>query len=167
MDYLESEEGALKLAMENEKMASEFYEKARGVSKTELSKRTFEFLAKQEVEHFDMLKKMQEHEFEFNPNYQADENAVKLFFDKRKEYDSKLQGMDELEAYKMGMELEKKSYEFYKKAFENAENEDIKKFFKFLMEWESKHYHLLENAMHYLEDPVQYNVEQEQWDFEG
>ena len=137
MDYLESERKALELAMQNEKMAYEFYEKAMNTSTSELSRITFRFLSKQELEHFDMLKKMKEDRFSFDAHYETDENAVKEFFNKRAKYKDKIMDMSELEAYKMGMELEQKSYDFYKKAAETAQSEKMKKFLRFLMEWES------------------------------
>ncbi|MEE9192561.1 MAG: ferritin family protein [Candidatus Aerophobetes bacterium] len=59
---------------------------------------------------------------------------------------------DELEALKIGMDMESKSVEFYQGALEKAEDSPLKRFFTRVIEEEKQHYQLLQNTHSYLED---------------
>ena len=74
---------------------------------------------------------------------------------------------DDIEAHKTALELEKKSYEFYEKQYEQTDDPELKKFFKFLMEQENAHYQLIQNAYHYIQNPEHFFAEEEKWIVEG
>ena len=59
---------------------------------------------------------------------------------------------DELEALKIGMDMESKSVEFYQGALEKTQDSHQKAFFRRLIEEEKEHYELLQNTHSYLED---------------
>jgi len=59
---------------------------------------------------------------------------------------------DELEALKIGMDMESKSVEFYQGALEKTQDSHQKAFFNRLIDEEKEHYELLQNTRSYLKD---------------
>jgi len=175
-DYLVDEVKALKLALENEIKSHEFYKEAEKKSQNDLGKKTFAFLAKQELGHITKIKKFIT---ELNENFthiDIQMESEKDFFEKSKtffehtikHFAQKLKAdSSDLKAYKVAMEIERSGHDFYKKAYEKAKTKNIKAFFKFLMEQEQLHYQLLENTYSYMKNPEGFFLDQENWNFEG
>ena len=59
---------------------------------------------------------------------------------------------DELEALKIGMDMELKSVQFYQKALERSKDDHQKAFLRRLVEEEKEHFQLLQNAHSYLKN---------------
>ena len=72
-----------------------------------------------------------------------------------------------LNAYEVGMDLEKKGYDFYKKIADDTNNPAAKKLFDFLAKEESLHYDLLEDTHLYLSNPAEWFHKEEKWLVEG
>jgi rubrerythrin len=74
---------------------------------------------------------------------------------------------DLVEAYSVAMDLEKQSYDFYEKLYQEASNPKVKDFLKFLMGEENNHYEILQETLEYLDHPGDWFREQERWLVEG
>ncbi len=72
-----------------------------------------------------------------------------------------------MHAYEVGMDLEKKGYDFYKKIAGETEEPAAKKLFEFLAKEESIHYDLLEDTHLYLSNPSEWFHKEEKWLVEG
>jgi rubrerythrin len=174
-DYLKDELKALKLALENEKRVRAFYLEHAARLKNELAKKTFIFLADEELKHIDAInafnKSIHEGDEPGIDSGTEDEavNEVKEFFSDsvKTAVEKAVASQSDLKAYEAGLTLEQKSYDFYKKAAEKAEHPNVKKLFEFLMKEENAHYALISNAISYFKNPDEYFQGKESWFFEG
>jgi rubrerythrin len=73
------------------------------------------------------------------------------------------------QAYEHAMQLENEAYNFYKEraAEAEAEADDVKDFFNWLMKQEMAHYDFLRLGYDFIKDPEHYNINNEEWLFEG
>lgn len=174
-DYLKSEIKALKLAIGNEKTIREFYLKNAAKMKSEIAKKTFLFLADEELKHIDAINSFNKSIHDGNePDIDSgteDEavNAVKEFFSDtvKTAVEKAVASQSDIKAYEAGLVLEQKGYEFYKKSAQKAEHPNVKKLFEFLTKEENGHYALISNALNYLKSPDDYFESEESWFFEG
>jgi len=174
-DYLKDDILALKLAIEYEKKIRAFYLEHAEKLKSELAKKTFIFLADEELKHIEAIKAFNKsiHDGE-EPMIDAgteDEaiNRAKEFFSKGMEEQAEKAkaSANELKVYELGLEMEQNGYDFYKKSSEKAEHANVKKLFDFLVKEENGHYALLSNAINYFKHPDEYFQDEESWFFEG
>ncbi|HVN67254.1 MAG TPA: ferritin family protein, partial [Candidatus Sulfotelmatobacter sp.] len=71
--------------------------------------------------------------------------------------------LDLTEAYRTGMALEKKSYNYYEQMMLKASDPKERRFFIFLMGQEETHYELLAETLQYLDKTGDWYREQERW----
>jgi rubrerythrin len=174
-DYLKDDFKALKLAIDNEKTIRAFYLKNAKKLKNEIARKTFIFLADEELKHIDAIdafsKSIREGDEPFVEAGTEDEaiNEVREFFSDtvKVAVEKAVAGESDLKAYEAGLVLEQKGYDFYKKSAEKAEHLNVKKLFEFLMKEENSHYALISNALNYLKNPDEYFQGEESWFFEG
>jgi rubrerythrin len=174
-DYLKDELKALKLAIDNEKTIRAFYLKNAKKLKNEIARKTFIFLADEELKHIDAIdafnKSIHEGDEPFVESGTEDEalNEVREFFSDtvKVAVEKAVASESDLKAYEAGLVLEQKGYEFYKKSADKAEHPNVKKLFEFLMKEENSHYALISNALNYLKNPDEYFQGEESWFFEG
>ncbi len=171
-DY-SSEKDALKAAMQNEIDSRKLYLDAEKTAKTEISKKTFAYLAAQEFLHLEKLKRVEvvlaksvdiDIEQEMISNL---DDTKQLFKHNIKEWGQKLADAKDFEAYEIAMEVETKGYNFYEEAAKETENRKIKRFFLYLRDEEASHFELLQNMENFLKNPGQWNADNEKWFFEG
>jgi len=174
-DYLVNELKAMKLAIENEHKVRDFYlEHAKELS-DELAKKTFIFLADEELKHIDAITEFMKSihegnvpEIEGGPEDEAIGRTKEFFSLSIKEYALKAKATKkDISVYELGLEMELKGYNFYKKSAEEATHPNVKALFEFLVKEEDSHYHLLQNALDYFKDPESYFQSEESWLFEG
>jgi len=174
-DYLKDELKALKMAIDYEKKIRSFYLKHSEKIKNNLAKKTFVFLADEELKHIDAIKafnkSIHDGEEPMIDSGTEDEaiNRVKEFFSKGMEEAAKKAraSENELKIYELGLQMEQNGYDFYKQASEKAEHPNVKNLFEFLLKEENGHYALLSNAISYFKNPDEYFESQEGWFFEG
>ena len=158
-DYLKDELKAIKLATENEIRIRNFYLEHAKDMNDELAKKTFIFLANEELKHIEAIneftKSIKEHETP-KVDGESDDEAIKAKATKK-----------EISVYELGLEMELKGYNFYKKASEDAIHPNVKTLFAFLTKEENSHYLLLSNALNYFKSPEEYFQSEEDWNFEG
>jgi rubrerythrin len=174
-DYLKDELLALKLAIEFEKKIRTFYLGHAEKLKRELAKKTFVFLADEELKHIEAIKafnkSIHDGEEPMIDSGTEDEaiNRAKEFFAKSMEEQAEKTraSASELKVYELGLEMEQNGYNFYKENSEKAEHPNVKKLFDFLVKEENGHYALLSNAINYFKHPAEYFQDKESWFFEG
>jgi rubrerythrin len=160
---------SLRMALENEQKGMKMYEGFAKKAKNEITKRTFRFLADEEVKHIDSIKefaKTGKMKVKLRP---ITEVKVKTIFKTSVSHFSKKvkTGTMDIEAHKLGMELEEKSYDLYEKMAKAAKDRKSKEFFVFLMKEESLHYDLIRNAFDFISDPESWYAGEEKRMMEG
>lgn len=165
--YMSKLKNALKKALDFEKKGHRIYMNCAKKTKNPLVKDVFEYLAAQEKLHIKDIERFIEKKEIITEGDLL--NSTKAFFGMTvRRFEEKIYiSKDDIAAYENALELEKESYNYYKVEYENIEDEDAMKFFRFMMDQESAHYLLIEKAYSYLKDPFGFNVEQEEWIMEG
>ena len=92
----------------------------------------------------------------------------KLFGVSAKNFDMKAKpSSNDIEAHEIAMDLEEKSFNFYKEISEDAKDHKIKTLFEALMHEEGYHYELIKKGYDFIKDPQGFYSEQEGWLLEG
>ena len=136
----------LRNAMEIELNGIELYRTAAEKTADHQAREMFNFLADEEVKHFELLKKMYDeinngNKTEIKLPIQGKPKFGKIFSEKFME---NLKGKNyEYSVLTTGLLLEQNSQEFYRKQKELAEDEEEKALFEKLEKWESSHYQML------------------------
>lgn len=145
----------LTLAMEREKGGHDFYRDAAGKTSDPKGKRMLEWLARQEMNHFQKLSSQREalaNNGEWQKPSEVAEPALnKSEFPPISEASGEVRASTgELNALRMGIEAEKDSIELYRQAAVDSANEDAKAMFRGLVEEERGHLELLETEYEWL-----------------
>ncbi len=161
-------------AIEMEEDAQHFYQKAANEASNPLAKRTFEALSEWEVEHRKVLQEVFEKAeatgscptiSELDPEQVAMiEEAEDIFktalsdVEESVAHDPTLDG-----AYSTAMEKERKAIRFYQEKLEEADTENERMLYEFLLGQERSHLNLLATTEKYLNDTAYWHFEQEHW----
>lgn len=169
----------LKEALVIEREGEEFYRAAAENCKNPVAKHTFLSLAEQERKHaayfhahYEALAAgrqwpaLEDLDVE---SYEVPDEAKAIYDQARCEAEScDVVMCAELEQlYATAMDKERRSLELYRHQAEQAQDEQQKAFFAFLIEQERGHLEVLSNTHKYLDDPAQWFFDQEQWIVEG
>ena len=141
-------ENAIKEAIRLEINGRKFFKHAADITEHEKGKKMFRFLADEEVKHMEVFAKMfsQILESEDWKQYVRDEELrgesplVERLKDRMKNEERK----GEVEALRVGMELEKNAIDFFSKASLGADDLTAKKIFREIGEEEKFHFDLLQ-----------------------
>lgn len=160
---------AMKEALEFEKKGKEIYEDVAKSTFNPMVKKTFEYLAREEENHIaEIMKYIESQELDREFKGACMKDVEKFFNMTINEYKGGIEfSEDDKNAYENAMDLEESSYDYYKDQRENAEDERLREFFTFVMEQENAHYLMLEKTLRFIEDPANFFVENEEWNFEG
>ncbi len=123
---------ALQKAMDFEQKGHDLYVEAAENTRNPVLKKTFGYLAKQEIYHKDAIKTyMQQEHPELNFKNDSSDEVKEFFSLTGKQFKNKLAlSDDDVKAHEAVLKLEKSSYDFYKKHYEGSPG-DSKKFFEF------------------------------------
>ena len=173
--YTVNETEAMKIALGQEEKGYQFYIETASNTKDSATRNIFEYLAKEEIRHIDKIKRWNEAiaqgvDFDFIVDLKEEtlDETKELFGKTVAEFKEEVNAaQSDVEAYDFAMNLEKTSYNFYKKSRAEAVPEKLKGFFEFLMKEEEYHYLLLQNFKDFVTDPVSWNLENEKWIIEG
>ena len=166
-------EEAVRMAIENEEKGRKMYLDFTENAKNGITKKTFEFLANEELRHIEKIKEIAEaikNEGAGVPDLEPTnlEKMKEIFGISVKEFGKDITpGSDDIKAHEMGMGFEKKSYEFYEKLANEATNHELRDFFDSLRAEERDHYKFIEKAYNYIKDPSAFFSEEEGWLLEG
>ena len=137
----EKEMEIIKEALINENEGYQFYKMAASQSETEGEKDSFLKLADEELKHIEYLKELYEKMkdktdkelsiFDITPP-----DSPQIF-----NWDnvSREKGNMALSVFSIGIKMEKESVDFYKEAAEKTDNEEAKKLYNILIDWEYQH----------------------------
>ena len=162
---------ALQTALDFEEKGHKIYEETASKTKNPIVANTFRYLADQELLHIEEIKEYIEklnngHKIELRGDKL--EGVKKFFSMTAKEFKEKTElSNDDLKAHETALELEQKSYDFYKEQHNKTTDEEAKKFFEFLMHQENAHYELIQKAYDFIKDPAAFYAEEEKWVVEG
>ena len=137
----------LKYAMDREKEGQKFFEDNASRFSSPVSKALFEKLAGLEQEHYDFLKEQVDYYINNKSVKPLDEkilNRKENLFVKREDSEKiemslSQSDVPDLAIMRMAYLIEKDFAEYYKDAAEKAEDEDVKKLFTMLSNWELGH----------------------------
>ncbi|AFL96032.1 rubrerythrin-like protein 4 [Thermococcus cleftensis] len=135
MDELE----ALALALEVEKAELKFYLNLARKAGDEKAKRMFLFLAREEAGHWELF----EEKFVEKLIEKCELPAVNRELLKELLVEVENENLSEVDAVRIGMEQEKRTWEFYEKAAKESEHEPVRRVFEELARVEKSHYELL------------------------
>lgn len=162
---------ALSQAIQMEIEGKEFYLKASAESGNELGKKLLESLAYEEDDHrrrfaeiYDGLKKKNFWPDKAPPKKEKRVTLRSLLGDYA---DVPGVGQREIDAVKVGMSLEDKTYDFYTRRAEIADSESEKEFYRAIAAEESRHKLVLLDYYEYLRDPGSWFVKKEHPSLDG
>ncbi len=157
----ENLEEVLREAIEMEEKGHNFYLDAAEKASNNITRKTLEFLAENEVYHIENIKNFYEtckDKGKFPAlNIKADKgrrmDELNIFAKSIKELQEKIDPEgDDVKVCEFAMDFENKGYAFYEKIRKEAKDENLIKLLDFLLEEETSHYELIENLHLYLTD---------------
>jgi rubrerythrin len=165
-------DSAIKLALEMEHKGYELYMKAAMGTVNKLGRATLEAIADKELDHIRAIEEFSKKQLgaaleAIHPKDQS--YYLRTIMDKLAgRLTEEVKPDSDLErAYQVAQDLEKASYNLYKKLNAEAPDPQAKKFFEFLMGEENTHYEVLAETLEYLNHPGDWFREQERWIVEG
>jgi len=168
---------SLKLAIKTEQDGKKMYLEAAEKVKNPLAVSTFKQLAKEEDLHIEVIKKFYDtlqgeregalsdklpEAMNYNLRRKTIFEAAKERMDKTVESDP-----DITKAYDAALKFEEDGANMYEELAAKTDNEKAKKLYQFMNGQENEHYRLLDETLHYLNDPDQWFIEEEKPHFEG
>ena len=147
----------IRTAIKMEKNGIDFYHKAEEKTSYPLAKKMFLSFAEDEKRHLTVLKKiLTDLKFSDLDQFFAERPRQKIeniFRKVKNEIKERITANpDELEALKIGMDMELESVQFYQTALEKSEDNHQKAFLKRLVEEEKEHLQMLQNTHSYLKN---------------
>lgn len=159
---------ALDIAKKMETDAIKFYTEAAEKTSYVAGKKMFLTITEDEKRHLELIsqliKGMQITIQDVSPR-----KRVQTVFESLKDEMMKkvAASKDELEAFKIAMDMEREGKKFYQKSFETAKTEKEKALFKRLIEEEQQHYEMFENTYSHLSDTGNWFMWEERGIVEG
>jgi len=144
---------ALEIALKMETDAIAFYTEAARKTKYPAGKKMFQTITEDEKRHLEMIaqiiKGLQLTAKDVSPM----KNVKTVFEAMKSEMMHKVEvTADELEAFKIAMDMEKEGVEFYKKTLASAKKEKEKELLARLIKEEEQHYAIFANTYQFLEN---------------
>ncbi len=145
---------SVKMAIDNEVKGREMYLEFARRAKNPVTKRTFEYLADEELKHVDKIKELSESGKAPEMKAMSHEQVRTLFEQSISHFDRQVRpGSDDLEAHNVAMDLERKSVELYERLSKEAEDGKVREFFGKLAGEERIHFDLIQKAFNFISDP--------------
>lgn len=144
---------AIEIARKMETDAIKFYTEAAGKTQYPAGKKMFETVVVDEKRHLAIVNKLLQgleiHMEDVHPI-----NNIKTVFEtmKDKMMEKVRATADELEAFKIAMQMEKEGIDFYRKLLKEAKTEKEKTLFQKLIREEEQHFAIFENTYNFLFD---------------
>jgi rubrerythrin len=144
---------AIEIAKKMETDAIRFYTEAAGKTQYPAGKKMFETVVVDEKRHLEIVNKLlQGLEIHMEDVYPMI-NIKTVFETMKDKMMEKVQAtVDELEAFKIAMQMEKEGIDFYRKLLTEAKTEKEKTLFQKLIKEEEQHFAIFENTYNFLMD---------------
>jgi rubrerythrin len=159
---------ALEVARKMETDAIRFYTEAAGKTKYEAGKKMFLSITEDEKRHLELISQLIKG---MNITLQdvSPMKRVKTVFESMKSDMMKkvAASKDELDAFKIAMEMEKEGEKFYQQSHDAAKSDKEKALFKRLIEEERQHYQIFANTYSHLSDTGNWFLWEERGVIEG
>jgi rubrerythrin len=162
---------AFETALAMEQKGHQIYLKTAHSTENPIVQKTFSYLAEQEAYHIEEIK---EYIAKLNDGHKIElrgdtlDDTKKFFTTTIEKFKEKTKLSDtDIKAHETALELEQNAYDFYKKERDETDDEEIKKFFGWLMRQENAHYEFIQKSYEYLKDPVHFYSEEEGWIVDG
>jgi rubrerythrin len=177
-DQMENEQArtmeVLQLAVRMEIDGKQFYLKASQKSGNRLGKDLFQQLAIEEDDHrrrfeeiYEALKRGQKWP-DVEPPSEKGKKIRSLFSEATRALGSKVEvAKSELEAIKVALDMEKKSYDLYHSRSEESSLPVEKRFYEALAGEERGHHLALTDSLEYLANPTAFFTKSEHWSLDG
>lgn len=144
---------AIEIAIKMETDAIKFYKEAAEKTRYHVGKKMFLTIAEDEKRHLDILSEIFKGLNITIKDVSPMKNIKTVFEEMKHEMMEKVKvTTDELEAFKIAMQMEKEGVEFYKKAVSEAQTEKEKALFERLTKEEQEHYAIFANTYFFLSD---------------
>ncbi len=144
---------AIEIAIKMEKDAIDFYQQAAQKTQNPVGKKMFISITEDEKRHLQMLSNILK-EVDITIKEVSPMQNIKTIFETMK--DSMMNRVtatnDELEGFRIAMEMEKEGIEFYNKTRTEAKTEKEKKLFERLIEEEKQHFAIFSNTYNFMKD---------------
>lgn len=162
---------AFETALEFEQKGHSIYEETANKTENPIVAKTFRYLADQELLHIEEIKKYIEgldNGDKVELRGDTLEDTKQFFTTTTKEFKEQIElSDDDLTAHETALGLEQDAYDFYEEQHNQTDDEEMKKFFQWLMDQENAHFELIEKAYAYIKDPVGFYSEEEGWSLDG
>jgi rubrerythrin len=136
-----------------EKDAIDFYKEAAAKTKNPVGKKMFLSITDDEKRHLEMLSKIFKEVDISSAEVSPMKNIRTTFASMKNEMMQRITATeDELDAFKVAMQMEKEGIEFYKKAGSEAATEKEKALFERLIKEEQEHFDIFSNTFFFLSD---------------
>ncbi|MGE5173695.1 MAG: ferritin family protein [Betaproteobacteria bacterium] len=159
---------ALETAMKMETDAISFYTEAARKTKYPVGKKMFETITADEKRHLEMIVQIIKGLDVTHKDVSPMKNVKTVFESLRDEMMKKVEATaDELEAFKIAMQMEKEGKEFYEKTLAHAKTDKEKALLKRLIQEEEQHYAIFANTHEFLSDTGNWFMWEERGIVEG
>ncbi|HWR88974.1 MAG TPA: ferritin family protein [Dissulfurispiraceae bacterium] len=159
---------SVEIALRMETDAIKFYREAADRTSNPVGKKMFLSIVDDEKRHVEMisqiLKGLDLHAKDANPV-----KAVRTIFEEMKPQmmERVAATKDEVDAFKIAMDMEKEGVEFYRKAMAEAPSEKEKALFQRLLKEEEAHYNIFSNTFSFMNDSGNWYMWEEHGIVEG
>lgn len=142
---------AIELAIKMETDAIHFYTKSAEKTKHSVGKKMFLTIAEDEKRHLEMLSQIFKGLNIDVKDVSPMRNIKTIFEAMRDKMMERVEATsDELEAFKIAMEMEKEGIEFYKKSLTESQTDKERSLFEILIKEEQQHYAIFSNTYFFL-----------------
>lgn len=144
---------AIEIAVKMETDAIKFYKEAADKTSHPVGRKMFLVIVEDEKRHLEFLSKILKgldiHLYDVSPM----ENIKTVFESMKSDMMARITTTkDEMEAFKIAIEMEKKGIEFYESLLNDSKTEKENNLFKRLIEEEQQHFNIFSNTYSYLQD---------------
>ena len=154
--------------MKMESDAINFYTEAAMKTGYPAGKQMFRVIIEDERRHLDIIKKLLDKSDIHMEDVHPLANIKTVFEEMKDQMMERVAATDdELESFKIAMQMEKEGIEFYRKLLAGAETEKEKALFKKLIEEEKAHYEIFANTYSFIDDTGNWFMWEEHSIFEG
>ena len=162
---------AFQTALEFEQKGHDIYAATAGKTVNPIVKRTFNYLAQQEIYH---IKEIKEYVKKLDDGHKVEllgdtaEQTKQFFTMTTQQFKQKTElSNDDIKAHETALELEQSAYDFYKEHHAQTDDADLRKFFHFLMKQENAHYEFIQKSYEFIKNPIGFYTEDEKWMADG
>jgi rubrerythrin len=158
----------LEVAMKMETDAISFYTEAAGKTRYPAGKKMFETITEDERRHLEMIRQVVQGMNVTHKDVSPMGNVKTVFAAMKDEMLRKVEATtDELEAFKIAMQMEKEGKEFYQKSLAKAKTDKERALLQRLIDEEEQHYAIFANTHQFLSDTGNWFLWEERGIVEG